>query len=125
MIIRLTWSWNFELEWYVKVGQVVEEFDELVEVQSDKANVDITSRYAGKIVKIHYEIDDVAQVGDPLVDIEIVGDDDEEPIDNYVDHTESAATDGLWKTTLVMFTKSWIKMPFWRNQKKNLNLETK
>jgi len=80
-------------EWYVKVGQVVEEFDELVEVQSDKANVDITSRYAGKIVKIHYEIDDVAQVGDPLVDIEIEGDDDEEPIDNYVDHTESAASD--------------------------------
>jgi len=80
-------------EWYVKVGQVVEEFDELVEVQSDKANVDITSRYAGKVVKIHYEIDDVAQVGDPLVDIEIEGDDDEEPIDNYVDHTESAATD--------------------------------
>jgi 2-oxoisovalerate dehydrogenase E2 component (dihydrolipoyl transacylase) len=73
---------------------VVEEFDELVEVQSDKANVDITSRYAGKVVKIHYEIDDVAQVGDPLVDIEIEGDDDEEPIDNYVDHTESAATDG-------------------------------
>ncbi|CAG5114171.1 Oidioi.mRNA.OKI2018_I69.chr2.g8238.t1.cds [Oikopleura dioica] len=80
-------------EWYVKVGQVVEEFDELVEVQSDKANVDITSRYAGKIVKIHYEIDDVAQVGDPLVDIEIEGDDDDEPVDNYVDHTESAATD--------------------------------
>lgn len=73
---------------------MVEEFDELVEVQSDKANVDITSRYAGKVVKIHYEIDDVAQVGDPLVDIEIEGDDDEEPIDNYVDHTESAATDG-------------------------------
>ena len=32
--------------------------------------------------------------GDPLVDIEIEGDDDEEPIDNYVDHTESAASDG-------------------------------
>ena len=81
---------------------MVEEFDELVEVQSDKANVDITSRYAGKIVKIHYEIDDVAQVGDPLVDIEIEGDDDEEPIDNYVDHTESAATDGLWKSMSVI-----------------------
>ena len=63
-------------------GQQVEEFDELVEVQSDKATVPITSRYAGKIVKIHYDLEDTALVGKPLVDIE-VEDADDEPIDHY------------------------------------------
>ena len=66
-------------------GQMVEEFDQLVEVQSDKATVPITSRYAGKIVKLHYDVDDTAQVGQPLVDIEIEGSDTNEEVDNYVD----------------------------------------
>ena len=64
----MTWKWskkvklififkNILLEWFVQEGQEVEEFDELVEVQSDKATVPITSRYSGKIVKIHYDLE--------------------------------------------------------------------
>uniref|UniRef100_A0A182XLS8 Dihydrolipoamide acetyltransferase component of pyruvate dehydrogenase complex n=1 Tax=Anopheles quadriannulatus TaxID=34691 RepID=A0A182XLS8_ANOQN len=59
-------------EWYVKVGDVVEQFDNLCEVQSDKASVTITSRYDGKIVKLHHDVDGVALVGKPLLDFDVV-----------------------------------------------------
>eukprot|EP00911_Craspedida_sp_UC1_P001400 UC1_evm3s1056 len=58
------------LEWHVNEGDNVSEFDPLCDVQSDKATVDITSRYEGKVVKLHYEEGDMALVGKPLVDIE-------------------------------------------------------
>ncbi|XP_062991794.1 lipoamide acyltransferase component of branched-chain alpha-keto acid dehydrogenase complex, mitochondrial isoform X1 [Elgaria multicarinata webbii] len=57
-------------EWYVKEGDVVSQFDSICEVQSDKASVTITSRYDGIIRKLHYELDEIAHVGKPLVDIE-------------------------------------------------------
>lgn len=58
-------------EWFVKEGDVVQQFDELCEVQSDKASVTITSRYDGKILKLHHKIDDMALVGKPLVDFDV------------------------------------------------------
>ncbi|KAM9280293.1 lipoamide acyltransferase component of branched-chain alpha-keto acid dehydrogenase complex, mitochondrial isoform 3-T4 [Cariama cristata] len=58
-------------EWYIKEGDSVSQFDSICEVQSDKASVTITSRYDGIIRKLHYNLDDIAYVGKPLVDIEI------------------------------------------------------
>lgn len=47
------------------------QFDNICEVQSDKASVTITSRYDGLIKALHYKVDDVALIGDSLLDIEL------------------------------------------------------
>jgi 2-oxoisovalerate dehydrogenase E2 component (dihydrolipoyl transacylase) len=52
----------------------VEEFSPLCEVQSDKASVEITSRFAGVVKKLYYETGEMAKVGKPFVDIDILGD---------------------------------------------------
>ncbi|XP_060602359.1 lipoamide acyltransferase component of branched-chain alpha-keto acid dehydrogenase complex, mitochondrial-like [Ruditapes philippinarum] len=57
-------------EWYVNEGDTVSQFDSLCEVQSDKASVTITSRFDGVVKKLCYNIDDIALVGKPLVEIE-------------------------------------------------------
>lgn len=56
---------------FVKPGTEVLEFDKICEVQSDKASVEITSRYSGVIKKLHYQANDMARVGQPLVDIDV------------------------------------------------------
>ncbi|WIA09649.1 hypothetical protein OEZ85_009036 [Tetradesmus obliquus] len=61
------------MQWFVKEGDVVDEFQPLCEVQSDKAAIEITSRYAGTIVKVHHAQGDLVKVGAPLVDIRTPG----------------------------------------------------
>ncbi|KAF9156317.1 hypothetical protein DFQ26_009405 [Actinomortierella ambigua] len=63
------------IQWFVKVGDKVDEFDRLCEVQSDKASVEITSRFTGTIASLKYNVGDMAKVGSPLVEIEVAGED--------------------------------------------------
>lgn len=65
------------IQWFVQPGARVEQFDKLCEVQSDKASVEITSPFDGVIKKLHYEPDDMAVTGKPLVDIDVSGEDAE------------------------------------------------
>lgn len=56
------------------MGDKISQFDKMCEVQSDKASVTITSRYDGVITKIYHDVDGIALVGQPLVDIEVEDD---------------------------------------------------
>jgi 2-oxoisovalerate dehydrogenase E2 component (dihydrolipoyl transacylase) len=55
------------MRWFVKEGQMIQEFDPVCEVQSDKATVEITSRYEGQVSKLRYEIGNVIKVGTPIL----------------------------------------------------------
>ncbi|OMJ28926.1 Lipoamide acyltransferase component of branched-chain alpha-keto acid dehydrogenase complex, mitocho [Smittium culicis] len=59
------------IQWYVKVGDKVSQFDKICEVQSDKATVEITSRYDGIIKELLYAENDIAIVGTPLLNIDL------------------------------------------------------
>lgn len=52
-------------------GARVEEFDKICEVQSDKASVEIPSRFSGVIKKLHYDTGEMAKVGKALIDIDV------------------------------------------------------
>jgi 2-oxoisovalerate dehydrogenase E2 component (dihydrolipoyl transacylase) len=54
----------------VKPGDKVEEFSKICEVQSDKAAVEISSRYEGTVMKLYHETGAIAKVGSPLCDID-------------------------------------------------------
>lgn len=66
------------IQWFVEPGAQVEEFSPLCEVQSDKASVEITSRFAGTVKKLYYEAGEMAKVGKAFVDIDIQGEAAEE-----------------------------------------------
>jgi 2-oxoisovalerate dehydrogenase E2 component (dihydrolipoyl transacylase) len=76
------------LQWFVKEGDSVKSFDRICEVQSDKATVEITSRYDGSVAKLHYKVGDVMKVGKPIVDIRRETDGDQSKLINQ----DSSAT---------------------------------
>ncbi|RWA11389.1 hypothetical protein EKO27_g3714 [Xylaria grammica] len=77
------------IQWFVEPEARVEEFSPLCEVQSDKASVEITSRFTGVVKKLHYEAGEMAKVGKPFVDIDIAGDAKKEDLDALTAPTPS------------------------------------
>ncbi|MDE2133383.1 MAG: 2-oxo acid dehydrogenase subunit E2 [Alphaproteobacteria bacterium] len=59
--------------WHVKVGDTVKEEQDLVDVMTDKATVEMTCPVAGKIVALHGELGQKTAVGAPLVELEVDG----------------------------------------------------
>lgn len=62
------------LQWFVKPGDTIAQFDRVCEVQSDKANVEITSRFDGTIVSLCGNVGDMMLVGKPLLYITTAAD---------------------------------------------------
>lgn len=56
--------------WHVKVGDVIEEDEDLVDVMTDKATVEIPSPVSGKIVKVMGEPGEMIAVGSEIIVIE-------------------------------------------------------
>lgn len=66
-------------EWFIKVGDLVEEETIVGTVMTDKAAVEVSSPVTGKVVKLAGEPGDVIAVGAPLVVFDIEGDAAAEP----------------------------------------------
>ncbi|HZY92639.1 MAG TPA: dihydrolipoamide acetyltransferase family protein [Thermoplasmata archaeon] len=58
------------VQWFVKEGDTVREDGPLVSVLTDKANVEIPSPKAGRILKLHAQVGEKVKVGGLLVTIE-------------------------------------------------------
>lgn len=62
------------MQWHVAVGDTIAQFDKVCEVQSDKATVDISSRFDGIVKELRYDVGEMAVVGEPLLILEVEGD---------------------------------------------------
>jgi 2-oxoisovalerate dehydrogenase E2 component (dihydrolipoyl transacylase) len=56
--------------WHVKVGDTVEEDQQLADMMTDKATVEMESPVAGKVIKLAGEVGDQIAIGSVLVEIE-------------------------------------------------------
>ena len=59
--------------WHVKVGEHIKADQNLVDVMTDKATVEMTSPVSGQVISLHGEPGEKAVVGAPLVELEIEG----------------------------------------------------
>ncbi|KAF8819804.1 2-oxo acid dehydrogenases acyltransferase (catalytic domain) domain-containing protein [Cardiosporidium cionae] len=59
------------LRWFKNVGDEISEMEEVCEVQSDKAAVEITSRYSGIVTKLHHTVGSIVKIGGPLIDVSV------------------------------------------------------
>ncbi|XP_071693270.1 lipoamide acyltransferase component of branched-chain alpha-keto acid dehydrogenase complex, mitochondrial-like [Rutidosis leptorrhynchoides] len=66
------------LKWFVQEGDQIEEYQPLCEVQSDKATIEITSRYNGKVAKVLHIPGDIVKVGETLLRLTV--DDSQVPL---------------------------------------------
>jgi 2-oxoisovalerate dehydrogenase E2 component (dihydrolipoyl transacylase) len=61
------------VEWHVKVGDMVAEEQVLADVMTDKANVEIPSNVAGKVLALAGKPGDVIAVGSEIIRLEVEG----------------------------------------------------
>ncbi len=60
--------------WHVKLGDMIEEDQQLADMMTDKATVEMESPVAGKVIKLAGEVGDQIAIGSVLVEIETQGD---------------------------------------------------
>ncbi|NCN83315.1 MAG: 2-oxo acid dehydrogenase subunit E2 [Sphingomonadales bacterium] len=62
------------VKWHIKIGDVVAEDDQLADVMTDKATVEMEAPVSGTITAIAGEEGDIIAIGSMLVEIEVEGD---------------------------------------------------
>ncbi|KRZ31362.1 Lipoamide acyltransferase component of branched-chain alpha-keto acid dehydrogenase complex, mitochondrial [Trichinella pseudospiralis] len=77
-----------QMKQHVKIGDQIQEFENLCDVQSDKASVTITSRFSGTVRRLYCEVEEIVPVGSPLLDIEAEDGSENIPPDKAVDQSE-------------------------------------
>ncbi|KRZ10683.1 Lipoamide acyltransferase component of branched-chain alpha-keto acid dehydrogenase complex, mitochondrial, partial [Trichinella zimbabwensis] len=75
-------------QWHVKIGDQIQEFENVCDVQSDKASVTITSRFSGTVRRLYCEVEEIVPVGSPLLDIETEDEPENMPFDKAADQSE-------------------------------------
>ncbi|HEY4278255.1 MAG TPA: biotin/lipoyl-containing protein [Conexibacter sp.] len=53
----------------VAEGQEVKRFDPILEVETDKATVDLSAPWSGTVQAIHVEVGEYVEVGNPVLEI--------------------------------------------------------
>ncbi|KAK8507124.1 hypothetical protein V6N13_069914 [Hibiscus sabdariffa] len=59
------------IKWFVHEGDEVDEFQPLCEVQSDKATIEITSRYKGRVAQVLHVPGSIVKVGETLLKMDV------------------------------------------------------
>ncbi|ORM41539.1 Lipoamide acyltransferase component of branched-chain alpha-keto acid dehydrogenase complex [Babesia sp. Xinjiang] len=90
------------VRWNKSVGDEVEEMESVCTVQSDKAAVDITSRYTGVVKKLYVDTGKIIKIGSPLMDIDT--EDDAPPAASG--ETPAPQTSGTSKPVAPRFQRS-------------------
>jgi len=69
------------VKWHIKIGDVVAEDDQLADVMTDKATVEMEAPVSGKIVAVAGEEGDIIAIGSMLVEIEVAGEVDADKLE--------------------------------------------
>ena len=108
--------------WHVKVGDRVEEDQQLADMMTDKATVEMESPVAGTVTEVAGEVGDQIAIGSVLVVIETEGagaaaaPEQEVPLaDGMIEPTappsrsKTAGTSGRWRTGRWKLRRRWPK----------------
>ncbi|AMO71464.1 dihydrolipoamide acetyltransferase family protein [Sphingorhabdus sp. M41] len=69
------------VKWHIKIGDIVAEDDQIADVMTDKATVEMEAPVSGKIVAIAGEEGDIIAIGSMLVEIEVEGEVDADKLE--------------------------------------------
>src|SRR3954447_12260565 len=80
-------------KWLVSVGDIVNKYDPLAEVMTDKVNAEVPSSFAGTIKELIAEDGDTLAVGEIICTIEVEGGNTEEVVvsDQKIEAAETDA----------------------------------
>ncbi|ATW05047.1 dihydrolipoamide acetyltransferase family protein [Sphingorhabdus sp. YGSMI21] len=88
------------VKWHIKIGDVVAEDDQLADVMTDKATVEMEAPVSGKIVAIAGEEGDIIAIGSMLVEIEVEGEIDADKLEEL--EASSTAADAADKSDVAV-----------------------